>query len=82
MTHTHPLCYTQMHRARDRFPKAVRPSDSPGENNNEVHDVPSVSQVGVLVEGKAEGQDLYSGLETEDADEIRLCVILEERRPD
>lgn len=61
---------------------AVGPSDSPGEDNNEVHDVPSVSQVGVLVEGKAEGQDLYSRLEAEDADEIRLCVILVERGQD
>lgn len=29
------------------------------------------------MEGKTKGQDLYSRLETEDADEIRLCVILQ-----
>lgn len=51
---------------------------SPSENHHKVHDVPAISQVGVLVEGKTEGQDLYSGLKTEDTYEVRLCVILGE----
>lgn len=49
---------------------------SPSENHHKVHDVPAISQVGVLVEGKTEGQDLYAGLKTEDAYEVRLCIIL------
>lgn len=60
----------------------THPTDLPGENDDKVHDVPTVSQVGVLVEGKAKGQDLYSRLETEDADEIRLRVILVKRGED
>lgn len=53
---------------------------SPCEHHHKVHDVPAVPQVGVLVECETECQDFYSRLKTEDADEVRLCIILREDR--
>lgn len=48
----------------------------PCEHHHEVHDIPSISQVGVLVEGETKCQDLYSRLKAEDPYEVRLCIIL------
>lgn len=49
---------------------------SPREHHHKVHDVPSIPQVGVLMEGETKCQDLYSRLKTEDPYEVWLCVIL------
>ena len=57
--------------AHDRFA-----CHSPCEHHHEVHDIPAVSQVGVLVEGETKSQDLYSRFKAEDPNEVRLCVIL------
>lgn len=48
----------------------------PCEYHHKVHDIPPISQVGVLVKGKTKCQDLYSRLKTEDPYEVRLCIIL------
>ena len=53
---------------------------SPCEHHHEVHDVPTIPQVRVLVEGETKRQDLYSRLKTEDPDEVRLRIILRRER--
>lgn len=55
----------------------LRACHSPCEHHHKVHDIPSIPQVRVLVEGETECQDLYSRLKTEDPDEVWLCIILE-----
>lgn len=49
---------------------------SPTEHNYEVHDVPTVPQVGAFMENKAKGHQLDSCLEAEDPNKIWLCYLL------
>lgn len=49
---------------------------SPTEHDYEVHDVPAIPQVGTFMENKPQRHQLYPRLEAEDADEVRLCLLL------
>lgn len=49
---------------------------SPAEYDYEVHDVPAVPQVRAFMENETKGQQLDPRLETEDPDEVRLCLLL------
>lgn len=52
----------------------------PREHHHKVHDIPSIPQVRVLVEGEAQSQDLDPGFKTEDPNEIHLGSILRTER--
>ena len=61
-----------------RFPSPLPPplSFSPGDDDDEVHDVPHVPEVAARVEDEPLRQDLEAGLHGEDAQEVRLGHFL------
>ncbi len=52
------------------------PIHSPSDHDNEIHDVPGVSQVAVAVEDEAQGQDLQGRLHREDGQEVGFGLLL------
>lgn len=50
--------------------------DSPTKDHNEIHDVPSISEVGTFMKHKAQGDDLYPSLKTEHPNEVGLSLLL------
>ena len=49
----------------------------PRDDDNKVHDVPGVPEVGVRMEDEAHGHDLGDHLHGEDAHEVRLQLLLQ-----
>lgn len=59
--------------------KVRKSVDSPGQHNNEIHHVPTVTEVGAFVKSKAKCNDLNPSLKAKYANKVGLCVILQER---
>lgn len=53
---------------------------SPTEDHNEVHDIPSVPEIGAFVEHEAQSNDLYTSLKAKHANEVGLCLLLQSKK--
>lgn len=56
--------------------KVRKSVDSPRQHNDEIHYIPSVTEVGVFMKRKAKCNDLNPSLKAKYANKVRLCVIL------